>query len=110
MSRVFANKSLDLFRDVFVDFLFCLLPSRVDLTVTWTSHRLPTLWGRFEDIVPPLPTYGSAEGDDDFSQGVVDRNEAAEVFDDVSMGLGMFSDTVRVLYLSIQCAGHFGVL
>lgn len=50
-----------------------------------------------EIVVPISPTLGSLEGDNYFSQSMVDGNEAAEVFDDSSMLVVALSDTIEVL-------------
>lgn len=45
MSRMFAKQSLDLFRNLIIDFRLRVLPPRMDLTLSWASHRLPTFRG-----------------------------------------------------------------
>lgn len=57
MSRVLANKSHSLFHNVAIDCLLYVMPSRMNTTVTYNSHCLPTFWVRFEAVIPLLPAY-----------------------------------------------------
>lgn len=66
----------------------------MDFTMTWTSHRLPAFWRRVPDIVPPLPTDGSAEGDNNFFQVIVDSDEATQTFEDLSTRVPVLSGII----------------
>jgi hypothetical protein len=94
VSRVFVKESLNLFRNSIIDFRLCVLPPRMNHTITWAPRCLPEAWTRAEDIGQPLPPQDrSTERDDYFFNGVIDCNKA-KVFLDLSMWVVVSSDTM----------------